>query len=84
MVRMFSRCSPSPECDKVLSEYDGLLEEHRLGLAALIIPQDVLAIGLCYQLAGENELARDHLELAEMDRKTKQRASRALRELPSE
>jgi hypothetical protein len=76
--------SASPECDKVLLEYDRLLEEHRLGLAALLIPEDILTVGLCYQVAGENELARDHLEAAEMDPRTKQRASRALRELPPE
>ncbi|MBW2551558.1 MAG: hypothetical protein JRE73_12525 [Deltaproteobacteria bacterium] len=50
----------------------------KLGLE--IVPRK----GFAHWVAGENELARDHLELAETDPKTKQRASRALRELPPE
>ena len=47
-------------------------------------PEDALAIGECYRTAGKLRKARLWLERASLDEKTKERAMRALRELPAD
>jgi hypothetical protein len=69
----------SRECARRLAR----VERKRLGDdASDVPPEDALAIGECYRTAGDLRNARLWLERASHDERTKERAMRALRELP--
>ena len=74
----------SAECERRVSALDALIEEQELRAAGLLSPEDALALGRCYQEAGDTAEARLWLELAASDPKTKRRALRALKALPAE
>ena len=74
----------SAECERRISRLDRLIREHELGAAALLSAEDALALGRCYQEAGDTNEAREWFETAASDPKTKRRALRALKELPAE
>lgn len=68
----------SRECSKRLAKLERRGEDDE---AAKLDPEDALAIGRCYQAAGDSENARAWLERAAKDPRTEERARQALKEM---
>jgi hypothetical protein len=74
----------SADCQKRVSAFRSLLDEHELGAAALLSPEDALALGHCYEEGGDVAEARAFYQLAASHPKTERRALRALKGLSAD
>lgn len=75
--------SMSAECRKRLADLDARIEKDEIDATASTSGEDALALGRCYQEAGDIAQARAWFERAASDPRTKRRAMRALRALPA-